>query len=87
MKVLVPSLLQWMEERNRLPRVRISPDDLVGLVKAAIGTLQHQIVKDGRPATAAGDNMVDVKGRAVPELREATISASTLIALEHHVPQ
>ena len=85
--MLPPCLQQWMKQRDGLAVLRIDGGCLVRLSKATVRALERQIVERCGAAATARDDVVDVEGRPVTELREVTVLAPACISTEYGFAQ
>lgn len=85
--MLPPCLQQWMKQRDGVAVLRIDDGCLIRLSKATVWALERQIVERCRAAAAARDDVVDVEGRPVAELREVTVLAPACVSTEYGLAQ
>jgi hypothetical protein len=78
---------QGIEKGHGFTGSRIDSLRLVRLVKAAIGTLQDEVVDDCRAASGPWDDVIHVKGGPLPKLLEATVPTPSVVALKNVVSQ
>jgi translation initiation factor 1 (eIF-1/SUI1) len=76
-----------MKQRDGLAVLRIDGAGLIRLSKATVRALERQIAKRCGAAAAARDDVVDVEGRPMTELREVTVLAPACISTEYGLAQ
>ena len=86
-KMLVPLLLQRMEQRGDFSTARIDSRNFVRFVQTAVGALQGQIGQNCRAAPASRYDMINVKHCRLPDLRHMTILTLPVVALEDFIPE
>lgn len=84
-EVLRPPLVQGVKKTYGFAAFWVCRSDLVGLVKAAIGTLKCQICQRCRSTFASRYDVIDMKSCAMPELCQSAIAASPGITREYGV--
>ena len=85
--MLLPHLQERMKQRDCLTALRIDGGCLVRFSKATVRTLERQIVEQCGATATTWNDVVDVEGRPVTELREMTVLAPACISTEYGLAQ
>lgn len=67
-EVFAPHIPPRVEKGNKLTALRILNFLAVPFPQGARNTSQSQIIESRQPARRPGDNMIDMKGRSLPDL-------------------
>lgn len=82
-KMMVPFLDAWIEEPHRTARLRITSRLPGAFAKRTMNAGKRQIGERGRPSSYHRHNVIDVKGRGLPQLRKSAVFAAVRGARLH----